>query len=288
MRLLLLALGAAAILALTAGPASAVEGNFLVSCQFDGARVADPIGGATHPHDFAGALGVTNISTPFQLVTGGTTCKPSGETPGFWHPAMVKPDGTQINFESMTIYYRNPDASQFKMMPFPFGLKHLQGDPNNNDPNRYAAIWRCYGSGSSSAFIPASCPGYVQEDMFFNSCWDGKTLDAPDHRTLQPCDAAHPIFLPAINATLFWPPGSAGSKLTSDVEHGTAAGLSAHADYWFTVNPFFFAKVVERCLNVGIQCRVAGPGQAQPEGSVVNVSVSPPQVVIPAAEGTRF
>lgn len=283
-----LALAVLTALLLTAAPASAVEGNFLVGCTLDGARTADPIGGATHVHDFAGAVGITNASTPFSLLTSPSTCKPSGETPGFWHPAMVKPDGTRIDYESITIYYRNPDVSQGKVMPFPFGLKHLYGDPSNNDPNHYAAIWRCYGSGTSSAYIPASCPSYVQEDLYFNFCWDGLSLDAPGHHTLQPCDAAHPIRLPAINVTLFWPPGSAGSKLTSDVEHGTGPGLSAHADYWFTVNPFFFAKVVERCLNAGIQCRVAGAGQAQPQGSVVNVSVSPPQVVVSAAEASAF
>lgn len=282
MRYLFIAL----LLLVFVSPAKAVEGNLLVHCGLDGARVADPIGGALHMHDFAGAVNITNSSTVFSLLNSPTTCKPSGETPGFWHPAMVKSNGTQVNFESMTIYYRNPDASQFKVLPFPIGLKHLHGDPNNNDPNHYAAVWHCYGSGNTSAFIPASCPddGYVQEDMWFDSCWDGKTLDAPNHRTLVACDAEHPIHLPAIQASLFWPPGSAGGKLTSDIEHGTLPGLSAHADYWFTVNPFFFAKATERCLNAGIQCRVAGPQQAQPDGSIVSVSVSPPQVVISAEE----
>jgi hypothetical protein len=272
------------LLVVAAFPASAgAEGNFLVGCQFDRAAVADPIGGALHIHDFGGAKGIDNSSTVASLLGSATTCDVGGETPGVWHPAVEQPDGTRVDFTSFNIYYRNPDGAASPVLPFPLGMKQLQGNPHNRFPNSYAATYRCYGSGGTSVYIPASCPAGLgfEETMFFNSCWDGKALDAPDHHTLTVCDAAHPLHMVAINLIIHWPQAAVGGKLSSDIDEGAPAGLTAHADYWFTLDPFFFTKVVERCLNAGIECRVSD-GSGSPAGSIIQFGTN--KVILTAAE----
>jgi hypothetical protein len=284
MRNLVSLLAALSLLVVLAPAASATEGNFLINCRFDHTAAADPIGGALHIHDFGGAVGIDNSSTVNSLLHSPTTCQVPGETPGVWHPAIVQPDGTQVDFTYFNIYYRNPDASQ-PVYPFPMGLKQVHGNSHNTNPNTYAAVYQCYGAPNTSVYIPNLCSAGTgfQETMFFQSCWDGVSLDPADHKPLKPCDAAHPIHMPAINLIISWPQAAVGGRLSSDIEQGVAGGLTSHADYWFTLDPFFFTKVVERCLNAGIQCRV-GNGAGPPAGSIYNFSDPTHPVVLTAAE----
>jgi hypothetical protein len=284
---LLLVLLAVAASAATVAQAHAAEGNFLVQCSFDHAAVADPIGGALHIHDFGGAVGIGQDSTVDSLLRSPTTCQVGGETPGVWHPAIVQPDGTRVDYSFFKIYYRNPSGPASPVLPFPLGMKQVHGNAHNRSANTYAAVYQCVGGSGTSAYIPTSCPQGrgIEENMYFASCWDGVSLDPSDHKPMKACDAAHPIHLPAINLIVEWPQAAVGGKLTSDIEEGVAGGLTSHADYWFTLDPFFFTKVVERCLNAGIQCRVAngmGPSPPPPAGSIYQFGTT--NVILTAAE----
>jgi hypothetical protein len=121
--------------------------------------------------------------------------------------------------------------------------------------------------------------------MYFPQCWDGRDLDAPDHHTLIGCTGAPgEIRLPQIQVIAHFAPGAGGGKLESDIDASASAGRTAHDDYWFAGNPRVWRMIIRRCLNAGVQCRVVGRGEAWPPGSIVNVSVTPPKLVMTASE----
>ena len=121
--------------------------------------------------------------------------------------------------------------------------------------------------------------------MYFPQCWNGTYLDAPDHHTLVGCTGAPgQVRLPQIQLIAHFPRGSGGGRLESDVHAGAGAGRTAHDDYWFAGDARVWRKITKRCLNAGVQCRVVGREDAWPRGSIVNVSASPPKLVMTAAE----
>lgn len=69
----------------------------------------------------------------------------------------------------------------------------------------------------SLVLAAAAGPGTNQTNPFFlSSCWDGKNLDSPDHRShvaypasgsfesTGPCPATHPVRLPQVMYEVMW------------------------------------------------------------------------------------
>jgi uncharacterized protein DUF1996 len=269
-------------------PAS--EGNLLTTCALDHTASDDPIkfpgvtGGSAHEHGFFGVKGIDAFTTTASLLNRPQTCNFAAENVGAWLPSMIWTDGTKHPASRIDIYYRKPVNTRAPVYPIPIGLRTIVGD-STNTTKPSAALWACGRGSFKSAIPPATCTAEVQESMYFPQCWNGKYHDAPDHHTLVGCTGApNEIRLPQIQLTAHFPPGSGGGKLESDIDAGTSAGRTAHNDYWFAGDKRVWAKVIKRCLNAGIQCRVAGRETAWPPGSIVNTSVSPPKLVMTAAE----
>jgi Domain of unknown function (DUF1996) len=64
-------------------------------------------------------------------------------------------------------------------------------------------------SGDSAAFPSKPCPGGIRATVIFPSCWDGKNLDSPDHKTHvtyasgaalagDQCPSTHPVRIPQV------------------------------------------------------------------------------------------
>lgn len=286
MKRLVLILAAGLLFALPTS-ASAIEGNFLLSCAYDHTASDDPIvfpgspGASTHPHDFFGTVGITAFTSTPQILGKPTTCAIGGETVGMWHPAIVK-NGSLVHPYETSIYYRNNEAPNQPVYPFPTGLRFVQGDPHNHTPNNYAATYRCYSGGVNSVYIPATCGGSgFEESIYVPACWKGESLNPPDHHPLVSCTgAASDIRMPQVQFLLQWPGSAEGGCLDSDIDEGVSCGLTSHIDYHFAADPFVFAKIVERCLNAGIQCRVAGTGENNPKGTIYNNSASYPKPAV--------
>lgn len=270
--------------------ANATEGNFLIFCGFDHSAADDPIAfpaipGGSHLHSFFGVTGVNANTTTPDLLAHTTTCSVSGESVAVWTPAIIKSDSTVVNPGSVGIYYRNT-ATSTPVYPFPLGLRHVQGNPHNTNQNTATATWRCTNVNSpTSVFIPSTCNSTtagLEESIYFPSCWNGESINPSDHHPLVPCTGSN-IRVPQIQLLFEWPNAAIGGKLSSDIDQSTAAGLTSHGDYFFGANPFFFSKIVERCLNAGIQCRVSD-GSYGPIGSIAGVSVPGHPTILTAAE----
>lgn len=270
--------------------ANAAEGNLLVGCTYDHTAPDDPIlapgvtGGSTHQHAFFGARGINAFTSTVDLLAKPHTCNFASENVGIWHPQLIKTDGTAVDPDVVAIYYRNPAGASNPVYPIPMGLRFVAGNAHNHDGKKVSAAWAC-GTGTFTNRIPgAACTTYILEQFHTSQCWDGKKLDAPGHRTLVPCTGDN-IRLPALLTTFKWPAGSGGGRLESDIDEGVSGGVTAHYDYWFAGDPFAWAKVVERCLNKGIQCRpVTNAFTKWPINSVADVTNLADTPVLSAAE----
>lgn len=268
------------------------EGNLLTTCARDRIASDDPIkfpgvpGGSAHSHDFFGVKGIDAFTTTASLRDHPNTCNFAAESVGVWLPSMVWADGTEHAASRIDTYYRKPVNTTTAVQRIPVGLRTIVGDATNTTKPS-AALWACGRASFQSTIPPAACTAEVLESMYFPQCWTGDHLDAPDHHTLVGCTgAAGEIRLPQIQLIAHFPPGSGGGKLESDMDAGTSGGRTAHNDYWFAGDPTVWKKIIKRCLNAGIQCRVVGDETAWPAGSIVNISVSPPKLVMTTAEAT--
>ena len=84
---------------------------------------------------------------------------------------------------------------------------------------------RCNGNGAGGApcdsrdtsELPTKvCPGGIRASIIFPSCWDGKTVDTPDHRSHvayspsknvlanDACPSSHPVRIPQLMYEIQW------------------------------------------------------------------------------------
>lgn len=248
-----------ALVALLAPPANAAKGEFHVSCDLSHARQDDPIvfpgqPGASHVHDFFGNTSTNANSTYRSMTRSGTSCSFSGDTSGYWSPALVSPSGKVVEPTSMTAYY----LARGEVTAPPKNLRMVAGGDTNN---LKIAGYAC-GEGNATSSVPMNCRSdWLKGVIVFPSCWDGRRLDSRDHRSHvaypngRGCPNAFPVRIPKIvfHITYGIHDGS-GYTLVSDEMMGMEDGMSLHADLWNTWNQSVLERQVSDCLNAGKSC----------------------------------
>ncbi|KAK3988033.1 hypothetical protein QBC44DRAFT_293930 [Cladorrhinum sp. PSN332] len=167
----------------------------------------------------------------------------------------------------VTVYYIPPYDGKTKVTAFKPGFRMLVGDPNirsqrgtpkqvchrcehNIEQNPFGGA-PCTGD-DTAAFPNKICPGGIRTTITFPTCWDGKNVDSPDHKShvaypssgsfesTGPCPASHPVRLPQLmyevmwdtrpfNDPAIWP--EKGQPLVYSMGDGT--GYGQHGDYVF-------------------------------------------------------
>ena len=127
----------------------------------------------------------------------------------------------------MTVYYMPYSAKNNKMTAFKPGFRMLAGDPMTKTNNRVSICHRCLGNGDGFAPCDAKdtgelpskyCPGGIRATIIFPSCWDGKNLDSPDHKShvaysnsgglgTPACPSTHPVAIPQVMYEVMWDTG---------------------------------------------------------------------------------
>jgi len=168
----------------------------------------------------------------------------------------------------MTVYYIRGYQSAAKVTAFKPGFRMLVGDPANRDASKVprGLCFRCeanmqqspFGgapcSGSDTKYFPkTACGGGWRVTITFPSCWDGKNLDADDHKshiaypasgTFESggaCPSTHPVKIPQVMYELMvdtrnfnnkadWGPDGTQPFLWSQ---GDTTGYGIHGDYLF-------------------------------------------------------
>jgi hypothetical protein len=128
----------------------------------------------------------------------------------------------------MTVYYF-PEDLRSNVTAFKPGFRMLVGDsalrtagghtPKNcfrcfTGPNFGGDLYApCQDPKLDTPYLPTEpCPGGIRTNVHFPTCWDGVTLDPPDHkshvafsdrRTLA-CPATHPVKIPQVMLEVVW------------------------------------------------------------------------------------
>jgi hypothetical protein len=277
-----------ALLSLVMTSAAVASDGWLMRSQdsgastYTGSRADDPIvfpgkPRATHMHDFFCNKAITARSTYKQMVVAATS-SPSGDTAGYWAPALYK-NGVKINPAGrgtrQQIYYRDSNLSSgTKITAFPPGFKMVVGDQratslgDANAINRASGIgskigseiyWGCSDNGSSGkSQVPVNCAtGIITLHIGFPNCWNGVkvardqvaagTMRFPKSRA---CPPGFPIALPRIIERFEYRVGTNSNGITL----ASGPTYTAHADFWNTWRQSALVRLVDRCLNRGVDC----------------------------------
>lgn len=272
--LISLALGGCAVVAPPPSSDSTSLGSFRVECTFSHRAQVDPIvsfgGRSMHIHDFFGNTSTAASSTYASMGKGGSTCSDTGDRAGYWVPSLVAPDGRFVQPERSVFYYRNRPVEYSKTVPFPPDFRMIAGG-KDAFPHAY---WTCDGESdtgyeSRRATIPdCGRGGKIKLHVFFPSCWDGKRLDSPDHRShvtygrdddgavegTDPdvCPKSHPVKLPQLDFRVQYPVSGGRGYRLADGE------VLPHADFWNTWKQARLEQWVAKCLGYrGSSCGLA-------------------------------
>jgi hypothetical protein len=244
-------------------------GSFRVECTVVRQQRIDPIvawgKSSRHMHDFFGNTSVVATSTYESLRAGSSNCSARGDRAAYWAPTLMTPRGDRVRPERGVFYYRNRPVTDERTVAFPRGLRMVAGGAF---PSAY---WTCDGEsdaalGSRKATIPdCGAGGKIKAHVYFPSCWDGKHVDSPDHRShvaygldkngktssSEPkrCPRSHPVKIPQLDL-----------RIVYDVSDGRDYRLSdghvvPHADYFNAWVQRDLDALVKRCLGpVGRAC----------------------------------
>jgi hypothetical protein len=288
------------------------EGAFRFLCGAGQLIGDDPIvfpgqPGVSHLHQFYGNTLANAFSTFTSLrTTGKTTCGPSTSIypvnrSGYWQPAMLDGKGHVVQPDFMEVYYKHPPDSLmtgWRPAPdptksegikakLPNGIRFVFGwDPTgaHSAPTGQAFYYCSQGAGTHypdlQAFAAANtCP--VGAQLIYTieapSCWDGKNLDSPDHRShvsyadysngwgyLQ-CPQTHPYVIPVFTLKSFYTIASGDDVslwyLSSDMmAPGKPHGYTIHGDFFMAWDDPTHQIWETNCLDKQLNCSAGNMG----------------------------
>ncbi|MEU4396775.1 DUF1996 domain-containing protein [Kribbella sp. NPDC023855] len=269
---------ASALTAITGSVAQAddlvTHHEFQVNCTVHHRATDDPIvfpnlPGASHDHSFAGNT-TTNAATTLNSLTaagpGATTCLNPDDLSAYWWPTMFRGSQPIVQTWHQTIYYKSGILRYQDVRPFPPGIRFVVGSPSATlDGFRTApgAVegWEC-GNSAHNWDFPANCPLGTQANIRYQapSCWDGKNLDSPDHKSHMAypvngaCPGSHPAAVPMLEFKIAFP----ADGDMSQIRLASGRGYSWHYDFFNAWDPPTLAALVSHCINGGLQCNSKG------------------------------
>ncbi|KAI0437405.1 hypothetical protein F4803DRAFT_566092 [Xylaria telfairii] len=232
--------------------------------------------GSPHLHQIIGGNAFSPSMNPSSLdipsTATCTTCTFAEDFSNYWVLYFQARNGTfkrvpqkgNVGFEQskggMTIYYTPVISGQGKVTAFKPGFRMIVGDPNNRDQSKVPRqlTYTCLKdpmtrTGETPYFPKQACPYGIMVNVRFPTCWDGKTLDPPDHashvaypssgtfESNGPCPATHPVKIPQLFYEVIWDTTQFNNKADWPADgsqpfvwsFGDKTGLGNHGDYVF-------------------------------------------------------
>jgi len=295
------------------------QGTFTVNCHPLTIQRSDPVVqpgiASSHVHSVVGGNAFQRLMGPMDATKANlTTCDKAIDHSNYWVPQMyhyrvADKMWEMVPFGHNAVYYQlracdyapgltrcdNPTIEGTKIpMAFPDGFRMVAGDPlrrtyNDSDKAQRAVHMVCLtydsdGVGVSSQQGPAFPTGHcdkMRAEVYFPSCWDGKNLDTPDHKSHMAypaigdyntgvCPESHPVALFSIFYEFFFDTGSfKDSKFAFANGDPTAYGF--HGD--------FIMGWTDRALLQTAHMDCAGPSDCPKLG---NQGMTPRPLIYPA------
>lgn len=251
------------------GPQGAV-GQFVVDCGFDRFLADDPIvhpdaAGASHLHQFFGAVGVNASSTYDELVTGDTTCQQRLDTASYWAPVLLDRAFEPIEPLMATAYYRAAEGvDPLEVVPYPAGFMAVAGDHAAVEPQPLSVVaWGC-DNGSIRSVTPPDCTAGTTLRLMitFQDCWDGVNLRSPvvseparhlAYSHAGECPETHQVHVPQLQLAVAFP-----SVPPETLSLSSGSILSGHADFWNAWQQDKLEREVASCLHLNLPCNITG------------------------------
>jgi hypothetical protein len=242
------------------------RGSFSSLCRYSHRLAEDPIvapgkPGGSHSHDFFGNVSTNAFSTYSSMLAAGTTCRRSEDTAGYWIPTLFA-NGRAVQPMGISAYYQSLAKNPGSIRPFPADLRVIAGNSSAGPPSASATYWDCGQRGPMAPSSTArSCPGgrELRLHILFPNCWNGTTVDSPDHRSHMAyakageCPESHPVSVPRLRLNVVYPI-QGGSSLT--LSSGSTA--TAHADFFNTWKQSELERLVRVCNQTGRNCGSGG------------------------------
>ncbi|KAK0636043.1 hypothetical protein B0T17DRAFT_587340 [Bombardia bombarda] len=268
-----------------------------------------------------------------------TTCQFSEDFSNYWTAVMffkakngsVKrvPQIPNIGFEGanggMTVYYMQDGLANYqqtsKVTAFKQGFRMLIGEAasrTKKESQQFRQItYTCLETPGTrfpeTMYFPTKpCPAGIMANVRFPTCWDGKNLDSPDHRSHMaypesgtfesggPCPASHPVRVPQLMYETIWDTSSFNDKALWP-EDGSqpfvwsmddTTGFGSHGDYVFGWKGDSLQRAMDspcyvNCPTLKTQSMTAMNKCSVPKTVTEDVDSSCPTPPTPTSELTR-
>lgn len=239
--------------------------RFVAKCAFSHTLRDDPIvhpgmPGVSHSHDFFANTKTDAFTTAKSLKRkGGTTCVDQLDRSGYWVPSLTV-DGASVTPTTASIYYASATKPFKKVKTIPKGLEVVAGNSMATSPQSLkVASWDCSAKETppESSTAPTCPNGDLTLHVSFPDCWNGTSLDSPDHASHLAyhgpggaCPSGYPVPIPRLRMNVHYPStGGPGVALASGGQ------FSGHADFFNGWDPKELRRLVKTCINAGITCK---------------------------------
>lgn len=179
------------------------------------------------------------------------------------------------------------------IQPFPSGFQMISGDPNRRNftcavPEPPKSLWTGYEVTQPAlaqkalgfnclnyaapaeaslgrhflpdkAFLDANCADGVRFELMFPSCWNGKDLDAPDHKSHMAfpdqvmsgnCPPGFETRVPSLFFETIWNTQEfIGQEGQFVISNGDVLGYGYHGDFMEAWEPGFLEQAINTCTN---------------------------------------
>ncbi|KAI0709314.1 hypothetical protein C8Q76DRAFT_105863 [Earliella scabrosa] len=219
---------------------------------------------SSHVHSIVGGSRFKSVYDADDLKKSNCSTVPvQPDKSNYWTPQMYHQDPktgqlTPIPTRFNIYYLPRPGPKNEPIKAFPPGLRMLAGNTNRRSYNSSsfadkAIDFVCLEPDGAHRNDPAwderpsffehNCPSGMRAQVFFPSCWDGKNLDSPDHKSHMAypiqdfntgdCPDSHPVHLVSLFYEMFvsvdqfdyWGPG------TWVLANGDTTGYGHHGDF---------------------------------------------------------
>jgi hypothetical protein len=258
-----------AILSVIVSQVSCLDGGtFTVNCAPLTIQRSDPIVQpgipSAHVHSVVGGNAFQRNMGPMDaLKANSTTCDKGLDHSNYWVPQLyhLRADKMyeMVPFGHNAVYYqlracdyapglKNCKGSKIPMA-FPDGFRMVAGDPfrrtqNDSDPAQRAVHMVCLTAGKTLSQGPGFPKTHCQNlraEVYFPSCWDGKNLDSPDHKSHMAypaigdynggvCPESHPVALFSLFYEFFYDTGPY-TDLKFAFANGDPTAFGFHGDF---------------------------------------------------------
>ncbi|KAF9654023.1 hypothetical protein BDM02DRAFT_1154676 [Thelephora ganbajun] len=264
------------LLALT----TSARAYFLIGPNVLTVERADPIvtpgGIAGHVHRVIGGsnFGVEIPSSDYLRESECTSTGIEEDKSAYWFPQLYfqYADGTfELVPGGPVTYYLFPSDGNTTI--FPDNFRMISGNsakaPPTGSAEQRAVSFLCLnfnGVSSKHDFLPEmSCPNGVRAQLNFQSCWDGKNVDSPDHKShvsyraggpdSGDCTPDFPFSLPRIFNEMYYDTPQFNDKLNLAknpkqpfvFSNGDATGAMYHGDFYMGWDRNTLQRVVKEC-----------------------------------------